>query len=110
MIRLLAIMFLVICGNLPSFSQDNQDIEITWLNAPSETKDNLLTLKWGIKAKSQITNVAISVNCVSLKGINAVSNDGYDMVKSQTVNLKEGNNKVEIVVSTESSKKESNSI
>ena len=108
MIRLLAIMFLVICGNLPSFSQDNQDIEITWLNAPSETKDNLLTLKWGIKAKSQITNVAISVNCVSLKGINAVSNDGYDMVKSQTVNLKEGNNKVEIVVSTESSKKESN--
>lgn len=106
MIRLLAIMFLVICGNLPSFSQDNQDIEITWLNAPSETKDNLLTLKWGIKAKSQITNVAISVNGVSLKGINAVSNDGYDMVKSQTVNLKEGDNNIRIEVSTEAGKKD----
>ena len=57
---------------------------------PSETQDNLLTLKWGIKAKSQITNVIISVNDVTLKGINAISNDGYDMVKSQTVNLKEG--------------------
>ena len=56
MIRLLAIMFLVICGNLPSFSQDNQDIEITWLNAPSETKDNLLTLKWGIITNYQCRN------------------------------------------------------
>lgn len=108
MARLFLIIILVVCGNLSSYSQNDQAIEITWLNAPSETQDNLLTLKWGIKAKSQITNVIISVNDVTLKGINAISNDGYDMVKSQTVNLKEGNNKVEIVVSTESSKKESN--
>lgn len=59
----------------------------------------------GHKGKLQITNVAISVNGVSLKGINAVSNDGYDMVKSQTVNLKEGDNNIRIEVSTEAGKR-----
>lgn len=106
--RLFLMIILVVYGYLPSFSQDDQAIEITWLNAPSETQDKLLTLKWGIKAKSQITNVMISLNGASLKGINAVSNDGYDMVKSQTVNLEEGDNDVNIVVTTENGRKEAN--
>lgn len=106
MARLFLIIILVVCGNLSSYSQNDQAIEITWLNAPSETQDNLLTLKWGIKAKSQITNVIISVNDVTLRGINAISNDGYDMVKSQTVNLKEGKNKIEITVLTQNCQKE----
>lgn len=106
MTRLFLMIVLAICGKVTSFSQNDQSIEITWLNAPSETQDNLMTLKWGIKASSQITNVMISLNGVSLKGINAVSNDGYDIVKSQTVNLKEGDNDVYIVVTTEKGKKE----
>ena len=64
-------------------------------------RDSLyITVKWGIKSKSQITDIAIVQNGVSVKGINAVMNDGYDMRKTQVLKLSEGDNRIEIVVTS----------
>lgn len=77
---------------------DTNEIVIVWMNVPEQTHDSYITVKWGIKSKSQITDIAIVQNGVSVKGINAVMNDGYDMQKTQVLKLLEGDNKIEIVV------------
>lgn len=77
---------------------DTNDIVIVWMNVPEQTHESYITVKWGIKSKSQITDIAIVQNGVSVKGINAVMNDGYDMRKTQVLKLLEGDNKIEIVV------------
>lgn len=79
---------------------DTNDIVIEWMNVPEQTHDSYITVKWGIKSKSQITDIAIVQNGVSVKGINAVMNDGYDMRKTQVLKLSEGDNKIEIVVTS----------
>lgn len=77
---------------------DTNEIVIVWKNVPEQTHDSYITVKWGIKSRSQITDIAIVQNGVSVKGINAVMNDGYDMQKTQVLKLLEGDNKIEIVV------------
>ena len=82
-------------------------IQINWIGTPSEVKESIVTLKWGIKASSQILDVQVSLNGQFIKGINAIENDGLDMVKSQVLKLNKGSNLVEITVSTTTGQKKS---
>lgn len=98
------------CAHI-SWAQENTDIQITWIDTPSTVNDSHITLKWGIKATAQITAVDITHNGTAVKGINAVSNDGYDMKKSQVLKLEKGENVVDIIVTTiTGSKKDSKTI
>lgn len=81
-------------------AQNKSDIQITWIQTPTTVHESHLTLKWGIKAKAQITDVNILLNGATVKGLNAVVNDGFDMKKSQVVSLSKGDNIVELVVTT----------
>ena len=94
------LLFLLYCINVHANVQVDDNIQIDWLNAPTTVNKSRVTLKWGINAHAQITDISISLNGVSVKGINAVSNDGYDMLKSQVLTLKKGENNVEIIVIT----------
>ena len=96
----LSLLFLLLCIHINTYAQVDNSIQIDWLNAPTTVNKSHVTLKWGIKDQSQITDITISLNGVSVKGINAVSNDGYDMQKSQVLTLEKGENVVEIVVTT----------
>ena len=105
------LLFLLYCINVHANVQVDDNIQIDWLNAPTTVNKSRVTLKWGINAHAQITDISISLNGVSVKGINAVSNDGYDMLKSQVLTLKRGENNVEIIVTTiQGSRKSSKSI
>lgn len=93
------LVFILILTAISMFAQnDAKDIVIEWSSVPEQTHDSYITIKWGIKSKSQITDIAVVQNGVSVKGINAVVNDGYDMRKTQVLKLLEGDNKIEIVV------------
>lgn len=107
----LSLLFLLLCIHINTYAQVDNSIQIDWLNAPTTVNKSHVTLKWGIKAQSQITDITISLNGVSVKGINAVSNDGYDMQKSQVLTLEKGENHIEILVTTmKGSRKSSKSI
>lgn len=93
------LFFILILTTISMVAQnDAKDIVIEWSSVPEQTHDSYITIKWGIKSKSQITDIAVVQNGVSVKGINAVMNDGYDMRKTQVLKLMKGNNKIEIVV------------
>lgn len=81
-------------------AQEGRDIQIVWINTPSSVQESHITLKWGIKAKNQITDISISLNGTHIKGINAVVNDGFDMTNTQVLNLAKGDNVIEITVTT----------
>lgn len=94
-------VFVLILTAISMVAQNNvKDIVIEWSSVPEQTHDSYITIKWGIKSKSQITDIAIVQNGVSVKGINAVMNDGYDMRKTQVLKLSEGDNEIEIVVTS----------
>lgn len=99
---------LVICAL--SQAQVSEDIQISRLDTPETVSESVITVKWGIKAKAQITDVTISLNGNAVKGINAVANDGFDMKKSQVLTLKKGDNDVEIFVKTIAGNKKSSKI
>lgn len=88
-------------------AQNDAGIQISWINIPSEVKDEIVTLKWGIKSSSQITDVSITLNGNIVKGINAVANDGYDLKKSQVLKLSKGDNVIEISVTSVKGNKKS---
>lgn len=92
------VLFILVC--VKNFAQTDNDIQITWIDTQTEVAENLIKITWGIKASSQITDVVTSLNGIKTKGINAVTNDGYDMRKTQEFNLKDGENNIEIVVTT----------
>ena len=95
------LLFILILTAISMVAQnDAKDIVIEWSSVPEQTHDPYITIKWGIKSKSQITDIAIVQNGVSVKGINAVMNDGYDMRKTQVLKLSEGDNRIEIVVTS----------
>lgn len=95
-----------------AFSQAQvvEDIQINWLDTPETISESVITIKWGIKAKTQIIDVAVSLNGNAVKGINAVVNDGFDMKKSQVLTLQKGDNDVEISVKTTAGNKKSSKI
>lgn len=96
----ISLLLLLWCIYIHANVQVDKNIQIDWLNVPMTVNKSCVTLKWGIKAKAQITDIVVSLNGVAVKGINAVSNDGYDMQKSQVLTLGKGVNNVEIVVTT----------
>lgn len=98
--RILLVFIYILATLSTSAQNDTNDIVIEWINVPEETHDPHITIKWGIKAKSQITDIVVFQNGISVKGINAVTNDGYDMRKSQVLKLFEGDNRIEIVVTS----------
>lgn len=102
---IVALILLAFCagGN----AQNPDEIQISWINTPDSVNESVITVKWGIKAKSQISDVIISLNGNSVKGINAVTNDGYDMRKSQVLTLQKGDNIVDIAVKTVTGSKKS---
>lgn len=89
------------------FAQTDTGIQITWINTPSEVKEDLITLKWGIKSTSQIKDVSVTLNGNVVKGINAVANDGFDFKKSQVLKLSKGENVIEISVTSVKGNKKS---
>lgn len=93
-----------------SLAQVVEDIQINWLDTPETVSESVITVKWGIKAKTQIIDVAISLNGNVVKGINAVANDGFDMKKSQVLTLQKGDNDVEISVKTTAGNSKSSKI
>ena len=105
---LLSLITLVFCVRL--FAQTTNDVQISWIETPESVTRNILTVKWGIKAKSQIVDVVVSLNGNIVKGINAVTNDGFDMKKSQVFNLQKGDNNIEIVVKSLNGSKKSSKI
>jgi len=105
--HILILFCLLICRFLNLTAQNSNDIQICWIDAPETVTDCHLTLKWGIKSKSQITDISIKQNGTNVKGINAVTNDGYDMKKSQVLILESGENVIEISVSTFTGSKKS---
>lgn len=100
--RLSIIIILFSISHLFSIAQNTktETISIEWIDTPTMVKNAFVTLKWGIKAQSQITDISITLNGLSVKGIDAVINDGYDMKKSQVLKLEKGENVVEIIVTT----------
>ena len=102
---IVALILLAFCvgGN----AQNAEDIQISWIDTPESVNESLITVRWGIKSKSQIIDVIISLNGNSVKGINAVTNDGYDMRKSQVLTLQKGDNIVDIYVKTVTGSKKS---
>lgn len=97
--KLLFLYITLLFIHLP-FSASAGDDPITWINLCDTVDAPRQTLKWGIKAGSQIKYVQIIVNGQIMKGINSVSNDGYDMVQSRVVNLQPQKNEVKIRVET----------
>lgn len=75
----------------------NSPATADWLSDDvSPTAD--YTVRVGVKSKSQVTDVRVTVNGQTSRGINSVKNDGYDMSVNQTVRLNEGNNLIELYV------------
>lgn len=76
------------------------DAVITWLNFPDSTSLKSLNLKFGINARSQILDFDVVVNNQEVKGLNAINNDGYDMVRTKSVLLNKGQNTIEAIAKT----------
>lgn len=70
---------------------------ITWLSS-TKSLERKYNIRAGIKSKTSIKAVSISVNGEVFRGINAVKNDGYDMMLNQEVQLNPGENIVEISI------------
>ena len=56
----LSLVILATCAF--SQAQVAEDIQISWIDTPESVSESVITVKWGIRAKSQITDVAISLN------------------------------------------------
>ncbi len=90
----------VLLLGLKTFAES--DAVITWLNFSDTTTYKSLNLKYGITAKSKIEDFDVIVNNQEIKGLNAVVADGYDMVRTKSVVLKDGPNIIEAIVKTAS--------
>lgn len=71
---------------------------IEWLNMASKVTSGSYRLKAGIKSSSKIEEVNIFVNGQSYRGINAVNNDGYDMLVDKELDLVLGSNTIVVEV------------
>lgn len=101
--NLMAIIF-TFCV-IPSIAQN--DISIIWENMPQEVTEPNITIKWHVKANSQITGIVFTLNGNIQKGLNAVVNDNYDITQSRALTLAKGQNLLELVVTTLGGKQDS---
>lgn len=84
--------------------KDSGKLTVDWVDLPRETTTRTMKLKIGINSSSTIKATALFVNGQLTRGIKAVSNDGYDMVLTPTVNLAEGINTLRLEIMNGSGK------
>lgn len=72
--------------------------KIEWLSSSAAQTTDDYTVIAGIKSKSKISNVSLTVNGQSYRGFKNVKNDNYDMRVEQKVKLTDGNNNIQISV------------
>jgi len=84
-------------------AQNSDDAPIIELLSPTSYTSTTYNLRVGIKSRSQIQSISFSINGGDLRdvnavsrGVNAVVNDGYSHILSQTVNLSDGDNTIRV--------------
>lgn len=82
--------------------ETGNEATIHWLTKNDLVNNKEYELKIGINSKSKIQDVNVTLNGIKIdtsnRGINAVKNDGYDMLLSQIVTLTPGKNNIKISV------------
>lgn len=68
-------------------AQNNIFAPIIELLSSSTSTSTKYNLELGIKSTIQISSYNVSINGSSYRGINAVKNDGYDVIVTQTYDL-----------------------
>ena len=76
-------------GELPS---------IEWLDFAATANKKEYQMKLGIKSKSKVEEVNVTVNGALTRGIKTVSSDGYDLTVDRTLALSEGVNRIVVSV------------
>ena len=71
---------------------------IDWLDFASTASKQEYELKLGIKSKSKIEDVSITVNGVQTRGAKTTESDEYEMTVDRTVTLAEGTNRIVVSV------------
>ena len=71
---------------------------IEWIAFDPTSNNKERLLKFGIKSKSKIEDVTVTVNGSQVRGIKTVDSDKYDMVIEHPVNLMEGTNLITVSV------------
>ena len=76
-------------GELPS---------IEWLDFAATANKKEYLMKLGIKSKSKVEEVNVTVNGELTRGIKTVASDGYDLTVNRTLSLSEGLNRIVVSV------------
>lgn len=76
-------------GELPS---------IEWLDFAATSNKKEYTIKLGIKSKSKVEEVNVTINGTLTRGIKTVTADGYDLTVDRTLSLSEGLNRILVSV------------
>ncbi len=76
-------------GELPS---------IEWLDFAATANKREYRMKLGIKSKSKVEEVNVTMNGELTRGIKTVSSDGYDLTVDRTLSLSEGLNRIVVSV------------
>lgn len=71
---------------------------LDWLQIPAVSQSSSCSIKIGVSSGSKVEDCKIYVNGSLLRGLNAVSNDGYAMVLANTLKLAEGDNIITVEV------------
>ena len=71
---------------------------IEWIAFDPTSNNKERLLKFGIKSKSKIEDVTVTVNGSQARGIKTVDSDKYDMVIEHPINLTEGTNHIAVSV------------
>ena len=76
-------------GELPS---------IEWLDFAATSNKKEYTMKLGIKSKSKVEEVNVTINGTLTRGIKTVTAEGYDLTVDRTLSLSEGLNRILVSV------------
>ena len=71
---------------------------IDWLDYVSNSSVPDYQLKFGIKSKSKIEDVSITINGTQTRGVKTMESDEYEMMVDRTITLEEGTNRIVVSV------------
>ena len=71
---------------------------IEWLDFAATTNKKEYQMKLGIKSKSKVEEVNVTVNGALTRGIKTVVSEGYDLTVDRTLSLSEGLNRIVVSV------------
>ena len=77
---------------------DDRLVSIEWLAFDPSNEKNERLMKLGIKSKSKIEDVTITINGSQARGVKTVASDQYDMVIEHPITLVEGTNRIVVSV------------